>query len=54
MALTALIALSPRRTTLVKRKEIAGEALVDLRRRLHPLPPKSAERRHVMRETAAL
>jgi hypothetical protein len=38
----------------VKRKEIAGEALVDLRRRLHPLSPKSAERRHVMRETAAL
>lgn len=38
----------------MKRKEIAGEALVDLRRRLHPLPPKSAERRHVMRETAAL
>jgi len=38
----------------VPRQEIAGEALVDLRRRFHPLAPKSAERRHVMRETAAL
>ena len=38
----------------MKRKAIASEALGALRRRWHALPPKSAERRHVMRETAAL
>ena len=39
---------------LVKRKEIAVESLLDLRRRLQTLPPKSAERRRMMRETAEL
>jgi hypothetical protein len=38
----------------VKRKEIAAEALVDLRRRLQTIPPRSPERRRVMQDTATL
>jgi hypothetical protein len=38
----------------VKRKEIAAEALVALRRRLQVIPPRSPERRRVMQETARL
>src|SRR5262249_57634860 len=38
----------------VKRKEIAAEALVDLRRRLQVIPARSPERRRVMQETATL
>jgi hypothetical protein len=36
------------------RKGIPAEALLDLRRRLGTLPPRSAERRQIMQETAAL
>lgn len=36
------------------RKAIPAEALVDLRRRLSPLPPRAPERRRLMQETAAL
>jgi hypothetical protein len=36
------------------RKGISGEALLDLRRRLAPLPSRSTERRRIMQETAAL
>ncbi len=35
-------------------KPISTEALVDLRRRLSTLPPRSAERRRMVRETAEL
>ena len=35
-------------------KPIPAEALLDLRRRLATLPPRSPERRRVMRDTAAL
>lgn len=38
----------------MKRKEIAAEALVDLRRRLQTIPPRSPERRRVMQDTATL
>jgi hypothetical protein len=38
----------------VKRKEIAAEALLDRRRRLQVIPPRSPERRRVMQETATL
>jgi hypothetical protein len=38
----------------MSQKAIPSEALVDLRRRLVPFPPRSAERRGIMRETAAL
>src|SRR5262249_56344123 len=36
------------------RKTIAAEAVVDLRRRLSTLTPRSPERRRLMQETAAL
>jgi hypothetical protein len=36
------------------RKTIPAEALIDLRRRLSTLAPRSPERRHLMRETAGL
>ncbi len=35
-------------------KAIPAEVLIDLRRQLHTLPPRSAERRRIMQETAAL
>ncbi|HYY69278.1 MAG TPA: IS481 family transposase [Terriglobales bacterium] len=35
-------------------KTLSAEALLDLRRRLNALPPQSAERRRLVRETAAL
>jgi hypothetical protein len=38
----------------VKRKQLPAEALLDLRRRLADLTPRSAERRALMQETAAL
>jgi hypothetical protein len=38
----------------VNRKKIPEEALIDLRRRLSSLPPRSQDRRHVMRQTAEL
>ena len=38
----------------MKRRQLPAEALVDLRRRLAGLPPRSAERRRLMQETAAL
>jgi hypothetical protein len=38
----------------VKHKQLPAEALVDLRRRLADLAPRSAERRVVMQETASL
>ena len=38
----------------MKRKEIAAEALLDLRRRLQVIPPRSPERRQLMQETALL
>ena len=38
----------------MKRKQLPAEALVDLRRRLADLAPRSAERRALMQETAAL
>jgi hypothetical protein len=38
----------------MSRKAISAEALLDLRRRLATLPPRSAERRRMMQETAAL
>ena len=38
----------------MKRKQLPAEALVDLRRRLTDLAPRSAERRVLMQETAAL
>ncbi len=38
----------------MKRKQLPAEALVDLRRRLADLAPRSAERRVLMQETAAL
>ena len=38
----------------MKRKQLLPEALVDLRRRLSTLPPRSSERRQVLRETAQL
>ena len=38
----------------MKRKQLPAEALVDLRRRLADLAPRSAERRALMLETAAL
>jgi hypothetical protein len=38
----------------VKPKQIPAEALLELRRRLHGLPPRSAERRSVMQEFGAL
>jgi hypothetical protein len=38
----------------MKRKQLPAEALVDLRRRLVNLAPRSAERRVLMLETAAL
>jgi hypothetical protein len=37
----------------VARKTISAEALIDLRRRLATLPPRSPERRGIMRKTAA-
>jgi hypothetical protein len=39
---------------LMPRKAVPAEALVDLRRRLFTLPPRSPERRRVMHETAEL
>ena len=36
------------------RKQVPGEALLQLRQRLTRLPPRSAERRAIMQETAAL
>lgn len=36
------------------RKVIPAEALVDLRRRLSTLPPRSHDRRRIIHETAAL
>ncbi len=36
------------------RKAIPAEALIDLRRRLNPLPPRAPERRRIIQETAAL
>jgi hypothetical protein len=36
------------------RKAIPAEALIDLRRRLSPLPPRAPERRRLIQETAAL
>jgi len=38
----------------MKRKQLPADALVDLRRRLADLAPRSAERRSIMQETAAL
>src|SRR5919197_90056 len=37
----------------MSRKAISPEALLDLRRQLGPLPPRSAERRRLIQETAA-
>ena len=39
-------------TRVMPRKAIPVEALVDLRRRLIPLPPRAPERRRLMQETA--
>src|SRR5688500_5241981 len=39
---------------LMARKSLPAEALLDLRRRLSAFPPRSAARRAVMQETAAL
>lgn len=36
------------------KQSLPAEALVDLRRRLSTLPPRSAERRHVIQDTAHL
>ena len=36
------------------KKELAAETLIDLHRRLATLPPRSRERRTLMRETARL
>lgn len=38
----------------MKHKQLLPEALVDLRRRLSTLPPRTQERRQVLRETAQL
>jgi hypothetical protein len=38
----------------LKRRQLPSEALIDLRRRLADLAPRSAERRLIMKETAAL
>lgn len=38
----------------MQRRQLPGEALVDLRRRLADLAPRSAERRVLMQQTAAL
>src|SRR5687767_14391205 len=38
---------------VMPRKAIPAEALVDLRRRLSPLPARAPERRRLMQETAA-
>ncbi len=43
-----------RATSNMRRKQLPAEALVDLRRRLAGLTPRSAERRSLMQETAAL
>jgi hypothetical protein len=38
----------------MSRKAIPSDALLDLRRRLAPFPPRSAERRQIMQDTATL
>jgi hypothetical protein len=38
----------------MSQKAIPSEALIELRRRLGPCPPRSAERRRIMRDMAAL
>lgn len=38
----------------MSRKVIPSDALLDLRRRLAPFPPRSAERRQLMQDTAIL
>jgi len=38
----------------MSRKAIPSDALLDLRRRLAPFPPRSAERRQIMQTTATL
>jgi len=38
----------------MSRKAIPSDALLDLRRRLAPFPPRSAARRQIMQTTATL